>query len=130
MIRHAVVDPAPARALARRVGLSVFTVCNLIQAYNRSGPTAINTAGKGQRQRAYLDREEEPFIEKSRSGHLLTVRDIRAELERMLGHSVAKSTIYRMLKRHQWRKLVLCPKHPNSTKEEQEQFKKTSAKKL
>jgi Winged helix-turn helix len=69
-------------------------------------------------------------MEKSRSGHRLTVRDIRAELERMLGHTVAKSTIYRMLKRHQWRKLVPRPQHPNRTKEEQEQFKKPSAKKL
>jgi transposase len=130
VIRHALVDPAPAGAIGRRLGLSVFTVRNLIQAYNRQGPAAIDTPGRGQRQRAYLQLEEEraflePFIEKSRGGHWSTARALQAELEKMLGHPVAKSTVYRMLHRHEWRKLVPRPKHPKSTEREQEQFKKT-----
>jgi hypothetical protein len=54
VIRHALVDPAPAKAIALRLGLSVFTVRDLIEAYNRHGPEVLETAGKGQRQRAYL----------------------------------------------------------------------------
>jgi transposase len=130
VIRHALVDPAPARAIGRRIGLSICTVRNLIQGYNRQGPAAIDTPGRGQRQRAYLPLEEEraflePLIEPSRAGHLSTAREIHVELEKTLGHPVAKSTIYRMLKRHEWRKLVPRPKHPHSTKAAQEQFKKT-----
>ena len=52
VIRQALVDPAPAKALARRVGLSLFTVRDVIHASNRDGPVALDTPGKGQRQRA------------------------------------------------------------------------------
>ena len=58
VIRPAVVEPTLARALVRRVGLAAFTARRLLQTDNRWGPTAIDTAGQGQRQRAYLEREE------------------------------------------------------------------------
>jgi transposase len=54
VIRHALVDPAAAKDIALRIGLSVFTVRDLIQSYNQHGSVAIETLGKGQRQRAYL----------------------------------------------------------------------------
>ncbi|HEY6406604.1 MAG TPA: winged helix-turn-helix domain-containing protein, partial [Ktedonobacteraceae bacterium] len=42
-----------------------------------------------------------------------------------VGHEVAESTIYRLLGRHGWRKLMPRPTHPKASKEAQEQFKKT-----
>ena len=71
------VDPAPAKAIALRFGVSLFTVRDLIEAYNRQGPEALETPGKGQRQNAYLSVEEEqrvlsPFLEKSQAGHIGT----------------------------------------------------------
>jgi transposase len=135
VIRQALVDPAPANALARRVGLSLFTVRDLIQAYNRYGPVALDTPGKGQRQRAYLSlAEERAFLEQciaqSRAGQLVTIRQIKHALENNLGHPVSQSMIARLLQRHQWRKLVPRPKRPNSSQAEQEAFKKTSNTKL
>ena len=135
VIRHALVDPAPTKEIARRMGLSMFTVRDLLEAYNRDGPVAVDTPGKGQRQRAYLSLAEErafltPCIEQSRTGQLVTMRQIQAALEQQLGHRVSQSTISRMLRRQHWRKLVPRPKHPNSSKEEQEAFKKTSNTKL
>jgi hypothetical protein len=53
-MRHAFVAPAPAQELALRRGLSVCPVRALIAAANRDGPDALETPGKGQRQRAYL----------------------------------------------------------------------------
>ena len=75
IIRQALVDPAPAKVIAFRFGLSFFTARDLIEAYNRQGPEALETAGKGQRQHAYLSVEEErrvlsPFLEKSQAGHI------------------------------------------------------------
>src|SRR5215216_996912 len=72
IIRQALVDPAPAKAIAIRFVVSLFTVRDLIEAYNRQGPEALATPGKGQRQNAYLSVEEEqrvlsPFLEKSQA---------------------------------------------------------------
>jgi transposase len=129
-IRHAVGDPAPAKASALRLGLSVFTVRDLIEAYNRHGPTALETPGKGRRQHAYLSVDEErtflsPFLADSQAGHLAIARRIKKAFENSLGHPVATSTIYRLLHRHQWRKGVPRPKNPRSSTEAQDAFKKT-----
>jgi hypothetical protein len=40
-----------------------------------------------------------------------------------VGHPVAKTTGYRVLKRHQWRKVVPRPRHPKRSAVEQEAFK-------
>jgi transposase len=131
VIRHALVDPAPAKDIACRLGLSVFTVRDLIEAYNRHGPNALETPGKGQRQRAYLSVDEErtvlsPFLEESQAGHIAIARMIKKALEDYIGHRVATSTIYRLLHRHHWRKVVPRPKNPRSSQEAQDAFKKTS----
>ena len=47
VIRHAMGDPAPAKDIACRLGLSVFTVRDLMEAYNRYGPDALETTGRG-----------------------------------------------------------------------------------
>jgi transposase len=130
VMRHAFVEPAPAQEIAVRLGLSVCTVRDLIEAYNRSGPDALETTGKGQRQRAYLSVDEEPtflspFRAESHTGHIATARAIKKAFEDDRGHRVATNPIYRLLHRHQWRKVGPRPKNPRSSKEEQEAFKKT-----
>ena len=91
----------------------------------------VDTPGHGQRQRAYLSLEAERallarFDKESAAGHLSTDRAIKTALEKHVGHRVAKTTAYRLLKRHQWRKVVPRPHHPEGTVEKQEAFKKTS----
>jgi transposase len=130
VIRHALVDPAPAKDIACRLGLSVFTVRDLIEAYNRHGPDALETTGKGRRQHAYLSVDAErtllaPFLDASQAGHIAIARRIKKAVEDSIGHQVAASTIYRLLHRHQWRKVVPRPKNPRSSKEAQDTFKKT-----
>jgi hypothetical protein len=41
-----------------------------------------------------------------------------------IGHDVDDSTIYRLLNRHGWRKLMPRPRHPQADPQAQEQFKK------
>ena len=131
VIRHALVDPAPAQEIALRLGLSVYTVRDLIEAYNRSGPDALETTGKGQRQHAYLSVEKErtvlaPFLDASQAGHLAMARPLKKAFADALGHHIATSTIYRLLHRHQWRKVRPRPKNPRSSQEAQAACKKTS----
>jgi transposase len=131
VIRHALVDPQPAAVIALHVGLAPQTVRNLLWAYQRWGAAGIDTVGKGQRQRAYLSLPREQaivakFLKKSTVGQVSTGIELKPALEKAVGHRVAKSTVYRVLKRHQWRKVVPRPRHPESAPEVRAAFKKTS----
>ena len=110
--------------------MSKATVHAVISRYNRLGVAAIETSGKGGRRRHYLTLEEEkaflaPFFAQAERGEIATVGQIWRAFEQRVGHEVDDSTIYRLLHRHGWRKLIPRPKHPKSDLETQEQFKKT-----
>lgn len=135
VIRHAVVDPQPAAVIAAHVGVAPQTVRNLLWAYKRWGAAGVETPGKGQRQRAYLSLAQEQrivnkFLRKSAVGQVSTGTLLKPTLEKAVGHPVAKTTVYRVLKRHHWRKVVPRPRHPESTPELQAAFKKTSRTRL
>jgi len=130
VVRYALVNPSPASEIALNIGMAEQSVHNLIAAYNREGAKAVEVKGKGQRQKANLTLEEEkvflePFFKEAEIGKIATAAEIKEALEQKIGHSVAKSTIYRLLNRHGWRKIVPRPAHPKTNKEEQEDFKKT-----
>jgi len=84
----------------------------------------------GGRRYAYMTIEEEQqfmseFLDKASRGGILVVSDIKRAFEAQVGQEVAKTTIYRMLDRHDWRSIIPRPRHPNSDTEAQEGFKKT-----
>lgn len=88
----------------------------------------------GGRRRAYLTFEEEEeflsgFFERASRGGILVVSEVRSALEKRLGHKVAETTVYRMLDRHGWRKIVPRRRHPKADKLAQEEFKKNSKEK-
>jgi transposase len=88
----------------------------------------------GGRRRAYLTFEEEKeflsgFFEAASKGGILVVSEVRSALEDRLGHKVAETTVYRMLDRHGWRKIVPRRRHPKADKLAQEEFKKNSKEK-
>jgi len=53
------------------------------------------------------------------------VGQIWGAFEQRVGHTVDDSTIYRLLHRHGWRKLMPRPRHPKADEQVREQFKKT-----
>jgi transposase len=88
----------------------------------------------GGRRRAYLTFEEEKgflsgFFEAASKEGILVVSEVRSALEERLGHKVAETTVYRMLDRHGWRKIVPRRRHPKADKSAQEEFKKNSEEK-
>jgi len=128
---NALVDPRPAREIALHTGIAEQSVHNLISKYNRLGPEVVEGPGKGGRRRSYLSwNEEASFLESFKqaalTGQIATATEIKRELESRLGHKVHKSMVYKLLKRHGWRKLVPRPFHVDADKQEQEAFKKTS----
>lgn len=135
IIYNALVEPRKAEEIAKHCGVSKATVHQVISTYNQLGVGAIETPGKGGRRHEYLTLEEEqqflsPFFARAESGEIATTAEIQQAFEARIGHEVDDSTIYRLLNRHGWRKLMPRPRHPKASKEAQEQFKKTLRRRL
>jgi len=64
------------------------------------------------------------FFNKAKDGGILVVNEIKLAYELKVGHKVPKSTVYRMLARHDWRKIVPYRRHPKADLDKQEAFKK------
>jgi len=130
IIYNALVDPRRAEDIANHCGVSTATVHQVVFAYNRRGAEAVETPGRGGRRNASLTLEEEkfflaPFFAHAERGEIATVAEIQRALEVQIGREVDDSTVYRLLHRHGWRKLMPRPRHPQAITEAQVQFKKT-----
>jgi transposase len=64
------------------------------------------------------------LVDPRKAEEIATAGEIQRAFEARVGHEVAESTIYRLLHRHGWRKLMPRPTHPKASREAQEQFKK------
>src|SRR5215207_6257545 len=59
IVYNALVEPRLASSIALHCGVSVPTVHVVISSYNRLGPSALDTPGKGGRRNQYLSRAQE-----------------------------------------------------------------------
>src|SRR6266496_2211557 len=59
-------------------------------------------------------------------GVSLNIHDIKAAYEKTIGHETSNSTVYNLLARHGWRKLMPRPFHPKRNLAAQNAFKKTA----
>jgi hypothetical protein len=78
-----------------------------------------------------IDEEREfltQWMDKATIGGVLTVPPIHAALVKRLGRDIPMSTTYRLLARHNWRKVQPETKHPKSDPAVQDEFKKNSPK--
>ena len=117
--------------IATAVGRSPNTVRGLHSRFLRYGEAAFAGVGRGGRRHQNLTVEEERellrgFFAQAESGGVLEVSAIKAAYEERIDRPVPKSTIYRMLARHGWRKLAPRPRHPKAAREAQPAFKKNS----
>lgn len=131
VIYTALLDPRPAEEISRQLGVSRAFVAKVTSLYKRFGPQGLETVGQGGRRNEYLSKDEEvaflkPFIERAARGEIVTAKTIQQAFEQRIGHTVDDSTIYRLLQRHQWRKVMPRPRHPEADPDAQEAFKKTS----
>jgi transposase len=93
------------------------------------GIEALIEGKKGGRFRQLMTLDEEKtflatFQSTARNGLMLVANEIKVALEKHLGRKVHKTTVYRMLHRHGWRKIVPRPSHPKHDTEAAEAFKK------
>lgn len=118
-------------AIAEAMGVSLSTVNRAHMAYDAGGIKALKPKPIGGRQRQNMTLPEEKallaqFAKAAGAGELLNIHDLKAAYEQAIGHSTSNSTIYNLLARHGWRKLMPRPFHPNRDIAAQNAFKKTA----
>lgn len=111
------------------VGFSAQYITELVRKYMEKGIDAIITDKRTSNNRRMSFDEEtlflEQFREEAESGLIITVQKILSEFEEVSGKKSNTSTIYKLLKRHGWRKVKPRPCHPNgATDEEKDASKK------
>ena len=117
--------------IATVVGWHPGSVRNLQARVLREGVAVLEQLGRGGRHRAHLTLAEEEalladFCLAAGQGGVVEAGPLRVAYETQVEHPVAKSTLYRLLARHGWRKLVPRPYHPDASAEAQQAFKKSS----
>jgi transposase len=130
IIYTALLQPRKAEDIAKSVGVSKSLVQKVISRYNKHGIQSIEIKKCGGRYNEYLTKEEEklflaPFFECAENGELVTTESIHQAYQERVGNNVHETTIYRLLKRHRWRKVQPRPRHPKAENPRQEEFKKT-----
>jgi transposase len=115
--------------IGEMVGYNKSYVKLIQAAYWKKGDSAFYLKQRGGRRRENLTIMEEKiivekFLQKAENAEILEVSKIKECYEKKIGKKVPKSTVYRMLKRQDWRKIAPRPTHPNSNHQAIEKFKK------
>ena len=118
--------------IAQVLGWATATVHITHSRWAKEGESLFDLKGKGGRYHQHLAEYEEakllaPFMEQATAGGVLKVAEIHAAYEARVGKAVPNSTIYRLLKRHGWRKVMPRPRHPKADVSARSAFKKSSA---
>src|SRR5256885_16327566 len=118
-------------AIAQGMGVSVSTVTGAQRAYDHCGIKALKPKPNGGRKHENMRLAQEQallarFAERAGAGELLNIGDLKAAYEQAIGHPTSDSTVYNLLHRHGWRKLIPRPSHPKRDLAAQNAFKKTA----
>lgn len=120
-----------AQDVAEAVGLSRSSVYRRKAEFLGKGEDALHAAGWGGRRNEVLSEAEEAefvahFEEAARAGQMVTAAAMLGELAKRADKPPSAATLYRILARHGWRKVVPRPRHPEADPDRQEAFKETS----
>jgi transposase len=118
-------------AIAAAMGVSLSTVNRAHMDFDHGGIKALKPKPIGGRQRENMTLAGEKallecFAKAAGAGEMLNIHDLKAAYEQAIGHPTSNSTIYNLLARHGWRKLMPRPFHPKRDIAAQEAFKKTA----
>jgi transposase len=118
-------------AIADAMGVSLSTVNRAHMAYDHGGIKALKPKPIGGRMRENMTVAEEKallarFAKAAGAGEMLNIHDLKAAYEQAIGHWTSDSTIYNVLTRHGWRKLMPRPFHPKRDLAAQHDFKKAA----
>ena len=118
-----------AEEIATYVGVSVQAVWLWVGQYNRCGPQGLVRQGRGGRRWSFLTWGQEEallrsYAEEASVGKVITARHIYEGVKAAVGREVSMAYVYRLLHRHEWRKLGPRPRHVKADRATQEAFKR------
>ena len=116
-------------AIAQAMGVSLSTVNRAHMAYDHGGIKALKPKPNGGRKHENMSVAKEKallaqFAKAAGAGEMLNIHDLKAAYEKAIGHPTSDSTVYNLLNRHGWRKLMPRPFHPDRDMKAQNAFKK------
>ena len=116
--------------VAQALGWSLSAVPHVQARYLREGSTVLFGPGRGGRAQANLSvaREQQllaDFAAPAAPGGVVEAGPVRTADETAVGQIVPKSTVYRLLSRHGWRKLAPRPRHAAAGGVARQEFQKS-----
>ena len=117
--------------IAEAMGVSLSTVNRAHMAHDGGGLKALNSKPSGGRKRENMTLAEEKalltrFAKAAGVGEMLNIHDLKAAYEKAIGHETSNSTVYNLLARRSWRKLMPRSFHPKHDLAAQSAFKKAA----
>ena len=118
-------------AISDVMGVALSTVNRAHMAYDHGGIKALRPKPNGGRKHENMTLAEEKvllerFAKATGAGEMLNIHDLKAAYEKAIGHPTSDSTVYNLLHRHGWRKLIPRPFHPKRDLAAQNAFRKTA----
>ena len=110
--------------ISQQTGYSVTHISKIVAKYVDHGMSSVASNNyKGNRRNMSVEGESillEKFKEKAEAGQIVEVSEIKKAYEEAIGRSLESSRgqIYRVLERHNWRKVMPRSKHPNKASDE------------
>ena len=105
---------------SNQIGLIIGKSCATVTRLRKEsvvfcqGEDIPRTRWGGRRRENMSYEEEKTLLAKALKGGVLIVGPVKAAYEEVVGHSIPDSTMYRILARHGWRKIVPDTEHPKS----------------
>jgi transposase len=120
-----------AQDVAEAVGITRSSVYRRKAEFLKDGESTLHTDRWGGRRGGVLTEAQEAefvahFEAAARQGQMVSAAAMAGELARRAGRPASPATLYRILARHGWRKVVPRPRHPEADPARQEAFKETS----
>lgn len=109
-------------------GYSVSSLYRLRSEFKNQKKCERREVWGGRRKSLLTKEDEKQFINslevEAEAGGYVGITRIKAGFEKLCGKIVHKTSIYRLLERHGWRKIAPRKYHPKRNKEAQDDFKK------
>ena len=98
-------------------------------AYDQRGVKALKPSRMADAKHENMTLAEEKdllahFAKTAGAGEMLNIQDLKVAYEKAIGHATSNSTVYKLLHRHGWRKLMPRPFHPKRDLAAQDASKK------
>lgn len=108
--------------IAEKLDTTHRMVSSWVSAYAKGGIEALLAKKRIGNHRNMSFEEEKEFLSKyfiqAEKGQIVEVNEIKKEYIEKVGHSISNEQIYRVLHRHNWRKVMPRSKHPKKASEE------------